>query len=47
MTSIADANVLFPLLVQGHAAHEVAKGWWDKQEDGTVATCGPVLVWQH
>src|ERR1700722_3909181 len=39
MTSIADANVLFPLLVQGHAAHEVVKGWWDKQEDGTVATC--------
>ena len=39
MTSIADANVLFPLLVQGHAAHEVARGWWDKQEDGTVATC--------
>lgn len=39
MTSIADANVLFPLLVQGHAAHEVAKGWWDKQEDGTVAIC--------
>src|ERR1700722_7542175 len=39
MTSIADANVLFPLLVQGHAAHEVAKEWWDKQEDGTVAIC--------
>ena len=39
MTSIADANVLFPLLVQGHAAHAVAKEWWDKQEDGTVATC--------
>jgi toxin-antitoxin system PIN domain toxin len=39
MTSIADANVLFPLLVQGHAAHEVAMGWWDKQEDVTVATC--------
>ncbi len=39
MTSIADADVLFPLLVQGHAAHEVVKGWWDKQEDGTVATC--------
>jgi uncharacterized protein len=39
MTSIADANVLFPLLVQGHAAHEVSKRWWDEQEDGTVATC--------
>jgi toxin-antitoxin system PIN domain toxin len=39
MTSIADANVLFPLLVQGHAAYEVVKEWWDKQEDGAVATC--------
>lgn len=39
MTCIADANVLFPLLVQGHAAHNVASRWWDEQEDGTVATC--------
>jgi toxin-antitoxin system PIN domain toxin len=39
MTCIADANVLFPLLVQGHAAHEVAKGWWDEQPDGSVGTC--------
>jgi uncharacterized protein len=39
MTCIADVNVLFPLLVQGHAANEVAKGWWDQQPDGTVGTC--------
>jgi uncharacterized protein len=39
MTCIADANVLFPLLVQGHAAHEVAKAWWDEQPDATVGTC--------
>jgi uncharacterized protein len=39
MTCIADANVLFPLLVQGHAAYEVAKAWWDEQPDATVATC--------
>jgi toxin-antitoxin system PIN domain toxin len=39
MTCIADASVLFPLLVQGHAAYEVAKGWWDEQPDGTVGTC--------
>lgn len=39
MTCIADANVLFPLLVQGHVAHEVARGWWDEQPDGTVGTC--------
>lgn len=39
MTCIADANVLFPLLVQGHAAHEVAMAWWQEQSDGTVGTC--------
>jgi toxin-antitoxin system PIN domain toxin len=39
MTCIADANVLFPLLVQGHVAHEVAQAWWDAQPDGTVGTC--------
>lgn len=39
MTCIADANVLFPLLVQGHAAHAAAKAWWDQQPDSTVGTC--------
>ncbi|MFL6603476.1 MAG: TA system VapC family ribonuclease toxin [Steroidobacteraceae bacterium] len=39
MTCIADANVLFPLLVQGHAAYEVAKAWWDEQPDANVGTC--------
>jgi toxin-antitoxin system PIN domain toxin len=39
MTCIADANVLFPLLVQGHAGYEVAKAWWDEQPDTTVGTC--------
>lgn len=39
MTCIADANVLFPLLVQGHAAHQVAQSWWEEQADGTVGTC--------
>lgn len=39
MTCIADTNVLFPLLVQGHAANEVAKAWWDEQPDATVGTC--------
>jgi uncharacterized protein len=39
MTCIADANVLFPLLVQGHVAHQVAQGWWEEQPDGTVGTC--------
>jgi toxin-antitoxin system PIN domain toxin len=39
MTCIADVNVLFPLLVQGHVAHEAAQQWWDEQPDGTVGTC--------
>jgi toxin-antitoxin system PIN domain toxin len=39
MACIADANVLFPLLVKGHAAHEVATAWWSEQADATVATC--------
>jgi len=39
MTSIADVNVLFPLLVEGHVAHEVASGWWAGQSDAEVGTC--------
>lgn len=39
MTCIADANVLFPLLVQGHVAHETARQWWEKQADGAVGWC--------
>lgn len=39
MMCIADANVLFPLLVQGHAAHEAAMEWWQEQSDGAVGTC--------
>ena len=39
MTCIADANVLFPLLVRGHVAHDVAHTWWDEQPDGTVGIC--------
>ncbi len=39
MTCIADANVLFPLLVEGHAAHGTATEWWQNQPDGGVGTC--------
>ena len=39
MTCIADANVLFPLLFQGHAAYEVAKVWRNEQPDATVGIC--------
>lgn len=36
MTCIADANVLFPLLVGGHSAHEAARRWWERQPDSGV-----------
>lgn len=39
MTCIADASVLFPLLVEGHAAHEPSMEWWQEQADGAVGTC--------
>jgi toxin-antitoxin system PIN domain toxin len=39
MTCIADANVLFPLLIKGHVAHEVAQTWWEAQPDGSVGLC--------
>ena len=39
MTCIADANVLFPLLVEGHAAYGVATQWWQEQPDASVGTC--------
>lgn len=44
MTSIADANVLFPLLVDGHVAHQAAQRWWDKQPDDSVGLPLPVQL---
>jgi toxin-antitoxin system PIN domain toxin len=39
MTCIADANVLFPLLVGGHGVHAPAWRWWEQQPDGSVGLC--------
>jgi uncharacterized protein len=39
MTCIADANILFPLLVDRHVAHETARGWWEKRSDDSVGLC--------
>jgi toxin-antitoxin system PIN domain toxin len=39
MTCIADANVLFPLLVDRHVAHDVAQRWWEKKSDDSVGLC--------
>jgi len=39
MTCIADANVLFPLLVDRHVAHEAARRWWEDRSDDSVGLC--------
>src|ERR1700730_13242299 len=39
MTCIADANVLFPLLVDRHVAHEAVRRWWEKRSDESVGLC--------
>jgi uncharacterized protein len=39
MTCIVDATVLFPLLVEGHAAHRTARDWWSEQPDASVGIC--------
>lgn len=39
MKSIADVNVLLPLLVQEHSAHAAAWRWWEQQENDSVGLC--------
>jgi toxin-antitoxin system PIN domain toxin len=39
---IADANVLLPVLVQGHAHQAPAAAWWDACNDGDVGLSFPV-----
>ena len=36
MRCIADANVLLPLLTEGHAHRDPAIAWWESCEDGDV-----------
>lgn len=44
MRSIADANVLLPLLTEGHAHRAPAATWWDACDDGDVGLCLPVRM---
>jgi toxin-antitoxin system PIN domain toxin len=44
MRSIADANVLLPLLTEGHAHRTPATAWWEGCEDGDVGLCLPVRM---
>lgn len=44
MRGIADANVLLPVLVEGHAHQAPAAAWWDACRDGDVGLSFPVRV---
>lgn len=44
MHCIADANVLLPLLAEGHAHGVPAAEWWDACEDAGVGLCLPVRM---
>jgi toxin-antitoxin system PIN domain toxin len=41
---IADANVLLPLLTEGHAHRGPAINWWESCNDGDVGLCLPVRM---
>ncbi|HRQ64405.1 MAG TPA: PIN domain-containing protein [Xanthomonadaceae bacterium] len=44
MRVIADANVLLPLLTEGHAHRAPAAAWWEDCEDDSVGLCLPVRM---
>ncbi len=44
MRCVADANVLLPLLVEGHAHERPAAQWWDACDDASVALSPPVRM---
>lgn len=44
MRSIADANVLLPLLTEGHAHRAPAVSWWEACDDSDVGLCLPVRM---
>ena len=44
MHCIADANVLLPLLTEGHAHRAPASGWWEACDDGDVGLSLPVRM---
>ena len=44
MRSIADANVLLPLLTEGHTHQASAADWWNSCDDGDVGLSLPVRM---
>ena len=39
MTTVVDVNVIFAILVSGHAHHPAAWHWWQQQADESVGLC--------
>jgi hypothetical protein len=39
VTTVADVNVLLPILVADHAFHAAAWRWWEGQPDASVGLC--------
>jgi toxin-antitoxin system PIN domain toxin len=44
MICLADINVVFALLVEGHEHHARAWRWWQRRDDASVAWCLPVRL---
>lgn len=44
MRYVADANVLLPVLTEGHAHRDPAVEWWQGCDDGDVGLCLPVRM---
>lgn len=44
MRCIADANVLLPLLTEGHAHRDPANTWWEASDDAEVGLSLPVRM---
>ncbi len=39
MITVADINVLLPILFANHAFHSIAWKWWENQPDASVGLC--------
>lgn len=44
MRCIVDANVLLPILTEGHSHQPTAFAWWDRRGDSEAGLCLPVRM---
>jgi toxin-antitoxin system PIN domain toxin len=44
MKTVADVNVLFATVVEGHAHHSTAWRWWEQAADHFIALCWPTRM---